>query len=217
MASALRFHAAAHASAAQMAVAAAKCGLELKAIKKDVGHGAFEEFFAKHFAGHGLSLRTAQKYMALADGLKGKALKNESGAFLKLLDAAPSTLSEKDQATLTKAVAKVTDGRALSELYQDFGIAKKPQGSGAKGGNTRKAKGEAAAPEEAAAPAPAASEIPADVDPRAWKLNQLLEEALLDGWWNDCTAAFRRTLHGNLLDAQQRVSATLRKEEGPTS
>lgn len=217
VASALRLHAAASASAAQMAIAAAKCGLELKAIKKDVGHGAFEAFFASEFATHGLSLRTAQKYMALADGLKGKALKNESGAFLKLLDAAPSTLSDKDQATLTKAVGKVTDGKALSELYQDFGIVKKPQGSGAKGGKPKAATTTPEGTSEADADAEPetdanTSKIPAGWEERAYHLNQLLEEALTDGWWNDCTEAHRRTLHGNLVDAQARVAETLKEK-----
>ncbi len=213
IASVLHLHQIVMASASQMAVAAAKAGLEFKALKKDVGHGPWEEFFAKNFAGN-ISLRTTQRYMALADGLKGKALKNDTAvSFLKLLECAPSALSEKDQATLTKAVAKATDGKALSELYQDFGIAKKPQGSGAKGGNTRKAKeaGDTSSASETPETATQESEIPADVDPRAWKLNQLLEEALLDGWWNDCPESFRKTLHGNLTDAHTRVATTLKK------
>ncbi|MCX6953374.1 MAG: hypothetical protein NTV51_14575 [Verrucomicrobia bacterium] len=214
IASVLHLHQIVMAAASQMAVAAAKAGLEFKALKKEVGHGAWEEFYAKNFAST-ITLRTAQKYMALADGLKGKALKNESaGSFLKLLECAPSALSKTEQATLTKAVAKATDGKALSDLYQDFGIVKKPQGSGAKGGNTHKDKPEATEPggdSTTADTPPTASEIPANVDPRAWKLNQLLEEALLDGWWNDCPVEFRKTLHGNLVDAGTRVGATLKK------
>ena len=53
--------------------------------------------------------------------------------------------------------------------------------------------------------------MPITEDPRAWKLNQLLEEALLDGWWHDCSDQFRRTLHGNLLDATTKVAALLKK------
>lgn len=208
VASVLHLHQIVMASASQMAVAAAKAGLEFKALKKEIGHGGWEEFYAKHFESH-VTLRTAQRYMALADGLKGKVLKNDNGeSFLRLLDAAPSALSEKDQATLTKAVAKAMDGKQLSELYQDFGIVKKPQGSGAKGGDTSKKKD---GDDETPAEPEGKSEIPADVDPRAWQLNQLLEEALLDGWWNDCPAAFRATLHGNLTDAAARVAITLKK------
>lgn len=210
VASVLHLHQIVMASASQMAVAAAKAGLEFKALKKEIGHGGWEEFYAKHFEAH-VTLRTAQKYMALADGLKGKVLKNESGgSFLKLLDSAPSALSEKEQATLTKAVAKAMDGKQLSELYQDMGIVKKPQGSGAKGGDTSSKKKDGDAGDEGDAPT-TASEIPPGVDPRAWQLNQLLEEALLDGWWNDCPAAFRATMHGNLTDATDRVAQTLKK------
>jgi len=212
VAAALKLHGDAQTSAAQMALAAVKCGLELIAIKKEVGHGNWDAFFAKHFAGHGLSDRTGRRYMALGSGIKGKVLKSATVADLKLLDSAPSSLSAKEQATLTKVVAKITDGKAMSELYQDYGIAKKPQGSGAKGGDTRRpeaAEGESTA--ETAAPEPASGGMPINEDPRAWKLNQLLEEALLDGWWHDCTDQFRRTLHGNLLDATAKVAALLKK------
>ncbi|ACB76673.1 hypothetical protein [Opitutus terrae] len=198
-------------SAAQMAAAAVIAGLELKALKKECGHGNWEEFFASALQQHGLKLRTAQNYMALADGLKSKALKTQPDAFLKLLDSAPSELSKADQQKLTKAVGKVTDGKALSELYQDFGIVKKPQGSGAKGGNTR-GKGGTDTGDDADAPAPK----PEDA---GWHeitklLNNLLVEHLEpdNHFWNQCTEARRRELHGNLVDACEAVGATLKKE-----
>lgn len=210
IAEALRLHQIVLASAAQMAVAAAKAGLEFKAIKKTLGHSNWEPFFQHHFA-KSITLRTAQRYMALADGLKGKALKNDTGvSFLPLLEQAPSKLSEKDQEKLTKAVSKMTDGATLSELYQDFGIVKKPQGAGAKGGNTRKPTETAATADEPTPAVETESKIPKGWEERAYRLNTLLVEALKDNWWNECNEEQRGELHGNLLDAQGRVAALLK-------
>lgn len=202
VAAALRYHHAAQASAAQMAIAAAKCGLELKAIKKECGHGPWVDFFENHFQEHGLSLRTAQKYMALADGLKGKALKNESGAFLALLDSPPSKLTEAESKKLTKDLGKVTDGATLSELYQDFGLVKRPQGAGAKGGKKAKANqgddGEVT-PELIAAGKVATTEA----------LVTALEEALADKPWNAADEKLRKKLHGLLEDVRSSVKEAL--------
>lgn len=205
---ALRFHQLAQASAAQMAVAAAKCGLELAALKKEIGHGGWEEFFAKHFAKHGLQLRTAQKYMALAEGLKGKALKNEARSYLPLLECAPSELKKADQEKLTKAVAKMTDGATLSELYQEMGIVKKPQGAGAKGGNTRSPLPSGASPEPAGKPSNA--EVIAEGHrTRVRDLITTLTEALADTPWNAADKGAREELHGLLVDVAAAVKKTL--------
>lgn len=138
----------------------------------------------------------------------------------ELLSTSIAEMPVAKQEAMLKAVSKVTDGKSAAELMREFGISKKEQGGAAKGGDTRKPK--AAAPaadadeskdETPATPATEAdSKIPKDVDPRAWKLNQLLEEALQDGWWNDCPEAFRKTLHGNLVDAGTRVAKTLKKD-----
>ena len=204
LASALHFHQLANASAAQMAVAAAKAGMELKAIKKDVGHGGWEEYFNLHLGKHGMNLRTAQRYMALADGLKGKALKNDSGTFLELLETAPSELKPADQEKLTKAVSKMTDGATLTELYMDMGIVKKPQGSGAKGGNTRKDKDEA----DETGPK-TAEELAAEKSMATVLLINLLKEALLDKPFNAATKKQRTELQGLLIDVTAAVKETL--------
>lgn len=135
----------------------------------------------------------------------------------ELLSTSIADLPVKRQEDMLRAVAKVTDGKTSAEIMRDFGIGKKEQGSAAKGGNTRKPAKEAAGDEEGSgesttsASEASESKIPAGVDPSAWKLNQFLEEALLDNCWNDCTEAFRRTLHGNLVDATARLAATLKK------
>lgn len=203
LAEVLRLHNIVMTSAAQMAVAAAMAGLEFKALKKEVGHGGWQDFFEAHFAKHGLSIRTAQNYMGLADGLKTKALKNESGlSFLALLDTAPSELKKADQVKLTKAVAKAADGAALFDLYQEMGIAKKPQGSGAKGGNKHK---NDAPPKEIATAELMAEK--ARLDTQA--LITALEEALLDKPFHSASAADRKKLQGLLIDVSAALKETL--------
>lgn len=208
----LHQHAIIAGAAAQMAVTAALAGLELKALKKECGHGNWEEFFAKHIERHGLKLRTAQNYMALADGLKGKALKNASDSFLPLLEKPPSELNKADQAKLTKAVAKVADGATLSQLYQDLGIVKKPQGSGAKGGNTRgkDAAGEEAEPSEAGSTGSEVDTAAALAGDQTKRLINLIDEALRDRPFNAATKAERTKLHGLLVDLTAAVKETLK-------
>lgn len=143
----------------------------------------------------------------------------------ELLTTSISDLSPKRQEEILTAVKKVTDGKTSAEIMRDFGISKKEQGGAAKGGKTVKAlpaPASATAASEAAdndtsaaTPAAPVSKIPKGWEERAYRLNVLVEEALKDGWWNDCTEAARETLHGNLLDATAKVAATLKK--GPKS
>lgn len=199
VATVVQYHQMAGNAAAQMAVAAAICGMELKAIKKELGHGLWDEWFAANLEGEGLSLRTAQRYMALADGIKDKALKNDTVSFLSLLDAAPSKLSDTQRERLSKSVAKATDGATLAELYQVHGIVKKPQGGGSKGGGGgRKPKTEENA------------EVLAEG--RRQQTEQLIKsltEALTDSIWNAATKENRKKLHGLLVDAAAQVKETL--------
>jgi|GEM_PF-5026903 len=204
VAAALHLHATATGAASQMAVAAAKCGLELKAIKKELGTGNWVPWFEAHLEKAGLTLRTGQRYMALADGLKGKALRNDNVSFLALLDSAPSKLSQAEQKTLTKEVSKITDGKALSELYQDFGISKKPQGAGAKGGKAKEKDDDTSESTEDAGEVAAAGN-----EAQTQQLIDLLTEGLADKWWNVCNTATRKKLHGLLVDVQAAVKETL--------
>ena len=71
-------------AAAQMCVGAVLCGMELQRMKKQAGHGNWEEAFEDYFKGkewEGFTLRTAQNYMRAADGVKTRALKNETVSF----------------------------------------------------------------------------------------------------------------------------------------
>lgn len=205
VANALAHHHAATASAAQMAVSAALCGLELKAIKKEIGHGGWGNFFDTHFAGHGLSERTGRNYIALAEGLKSKTLKSATVADLKLLEAAPSTLSAAQQQTLAKHVGRLTDGATLTELYQDYGIVKRPQGHGAKGGDTSQHRTAKPTPEEQAELAQAEAKV------NTAALCDLLADALKEPgrYWNLCDTATKKKLHGLLEDARVAVKGVL--------
>lgn len=126
-----RYHRAAKNSAAQMAVYAVLAGLELAQIKKALPHGEFLPFVEATFD---FSIRAAQRYASLAEGIKNKALKNDTVSYLPLLDCAPSELSPAKAEQLSKLIHKASDGSTISQLYQEFGIAKAPQGSGTKGG-----------------------------------------------------------------------------------
>lgn len=105
-------------------------GLQLAAEKKKLKHGQWESW-VEHNCDY--DIRTAQKYMGLGDGVKGRALKNESRSFFKLLESSPADLSPDQQEKLFGAVQKLTDGETVADLYRGFGIVKSLAGSGLKG------------------------------------------------------------------------------------
>lgn len=117
------YHRSAQAAAAQAAHFAVLCGLELARLKVELSHvtnwqqwvGANCEF----------SYETGQRYIRVAEGIKGKALKSaQSAEAIALLETAPSKLDSKGRATLVQTVGKVTEGDTLRQLYLDFGIIK---------------------------------------------------------------------------------------------
>lgn len=105
-------------------------GLQLEAEKKDAGHGNWDSWVKKNCD---YDIRTAQRYMALAEGVKGRALKNDSVSFFKLLESTPSELTPAQQEKLLAAVNKLTDGETLASIYEGFGILKLKAGAGLKG------------------------------------------------------------------------------------
>lgn len=82
----------------------------------------------------GISDDTARNWMAMADKLKSKwkklPIKDRLSA---LMTVAPSQWQETDAKLISDAVHKATDGRTQLEFMWELGIAKKPQGSGARG------------------------------------------------------------------------------------
>jgi hypothetical protein len=94
----------------------------------------------------------------------------------------------------------------------DWGLAKLPQGSGAKGGNTR-GKGVDDPKPDADGNLPP---HPNTAEARGWHgitdhLNNLLIEHLdpRNNYWYQCSEENRRELHGNLLDAARVVGESL--------
>ena len=103
--------------------------------KKKVGHGGWDLWVAENCE---FNLRTAQRYIALAIGVKNKALQHnikDTSELIPLLRTPVDELSPKNQEHLLYLVHKLTDGQTVQQLYMDFGITKAPQGSGAKGGH----------------------------------------------------------------------------------
>lgn len=158
----------------------------------------------------GVSPDTAARWVEMAHAAK-KRLSSGDLTLGAILEKHPGTLTSAEQELLKTAVHKISDGRTQLEFLLECGVTKAPQGSGARGGNTRPAAlaNAAAANEAGTEGAPAAE--PADAwEPRAKHLNDLCVEALGDQWWNECGEAERRRLHGNLLDAVNAISATLK-------
>lgn len=111
----------------------------------------------------------------------------------ELLDTPMRDMPELKQKQLLAAVQKVTDGQTAQQLMWDWGMAKKPQGSAARGG-VRTPKGDA---EPKLGPAEAAAEL---ARKQTDDLIALLDEALLDKPFHAATKAQREKLHGLLVD-----------------
>ena len=151
----------------------------------------------------GVSETTAWRWMEMAKVAR-KRLEKDGTDLAALLAQPPSALTEGEREALKRAVHKITDGQTQSELMLEWGITKKPQGSGATGGARQSsaddADGEPAAPDDG-------------WHPIAKQLNTLLLEHLDEAnqYWFQCSEAKRRELLGNLRDAATRIAATLKE------
>ncbi len=118
------------------------CGMELNALKKEVGHGNWMQFFEEKLERPKFSLRTADVYMKVGDECKSRLLKNwtkssnsQNSANLDFLSTSPTALLPAQLEQLTTEIQKITDGRTMQELMLDLGIIKAPHGSGLHGGD----------------------------------------------------------------------------------
>jgi hypothetical protein len=141
------FHRCAQTAAAQATAYAILCGLELQRTRAEIaapgkrsdlrhpGGGGWQDWVAENC---NFSLTTAKKYMAVAEGVKGRlAQSNLSKSLAAIIDTAPSALGEDQRQSLIQSVAKVTHGDSLRDLYMDFGITKaNPHQNLRKGGAT---------------------------------------------------------------------------------
>lgn len=128
------YHRCAQTAAAQATGYAILCGLELQRIKAEVSKpgkrsdlqtalsGGWEKWVEENCD---FSSKTALRYIAVADGIKGRlAQVGMAGKLSNLVDVAPSSLDQTQRETLLKSVSRVSKGQSLQQLYMDFGIIK---------------------------------------------------------------------------------------------
>lgn len=142
-----QYHRCAQAAAGMATGYAILCGLELQKIRSEVAKpgkrsdlttalsGGWESWVEENCE---FSIKTAQRYMAVAEGIKGRLLQTELSKSLAIMcNVAPSALTDGNRAKLLKSVSKVTEGQTLQQLYMDFGITKAdPRANLKKGGAT---------------------------------------------------------------------------------
>lgn len=158
----------------------------------------------------GISPDTASRWMEMGKAAK-KRLSNGDLDLGAILEKNPGSLTPAEQELLKKAVHKISDGRTQLEFMLECGVTKAPQGSAAKGGDTR-----AAAAANAAEPAEPNPDLPEAQgwDLQAHSLNNILLSGIQQGWWRECTEAKLKELHGNLLDLTSQVSDALKGRAG---
>jgi hypothetical protein len=142
------YHRCAQTAAAQAAQYAVLCGLELQKVRDQLAkpgkrndnlpealRGGWESWVK---ANCDFSPDSARNYMRVAEGIKGKALREcSTPEAIALLDLAPSAMPKAQRENLLKSVSKLTDGQTLQQLYMDFGITKAdPRANLRKGGAT---------------------------------------------------------------------------------
>jgi hypothetical protein len=120
------FHHMANNSASQAVLFAAKCGAELNRAKEICEHGQFGKWLANNIKE--ISNRTIYKYMDLAEMLEKKMIKFAPDANLQSFDLLalpdPRDIKSFSKCGVSEMVQKVTDGKSLSRLYEEFGIIK---------------------------------------------------------------------------------------------
>lgn len=141
------YHRCAQTAAAQATGYAILCGLELARIRSEISRPGKRSDLATHVSSGWekwveenceFNIRTAQRYMAVAEGVKGRIAQATASRHLtNILDLAPSALAGAQREQLLKTVSKVTEGATLTQLYLDFGITKaNPRDNLRKGGAT---------------------------------------------------------------------------------
>jgi len=129
-----KFHGSAKHHGEEMVIFAVLAGMELlelqkKLMEREPGF-AWLVYLSNHEDDLGCGIRTAQKYMRLAEAVKSEILKGGHGsAVISLLDKAPSTMSDAQAEKLKAVMAKSINGESLSETYVKMGVISKPHAS----------------------------------------------------------------------------------------
>jgi hypothetical protein len=186
-------------------------GFELIALKKDSGvqrggdrrsnpkdSGLKWEDLVKSELGIGDD--TARTWMKMAEAIRPR-LKKLGGSFeaLPMLELPPAQWNDEQRATLATVVKKATDGKTQLDFLTELGLAKKPQGSGVKGG---------AKPANPATPATVTTDDPKQAALDIWTptIKQLAHEGLEEKSWVDLPDTgeiSRATLKGIIVDLQR--------------
>ncbi len=146
-----QYHRCAQAAAGMATGYAILCGLELQKVRSEVSKpgkrsdlpnasgGGWESWVQSNCE---FSAETARKYIAVAEGIKGRLLQTELSKSLAIMcNVAPSALTDGNRAKLLKSVSKVTEGQTLQQLYMDFGITKADPRANLKRGGATHTKG----------------------------------------------------------------------------
>jgi hypothetical protein len=107
-----------------------RCGLELLALKKEVGHGKFLKFFEQNLSRQRFQIRHAQNYMAVAQAVKAKIAGQEGGMALLLNGEESGDGGEAQFTAIRETLADMTDARSWQQLWMDFGLMRSPQQRG---------------------------------------------------------------------------------------
>lgn len=97
-------------------------GMELLALKNDLGHGQFIETFTEKIERPRFGYRTAARFMKVAEVLR---VKLATGSSIKLGEAlsmalAPSAMSDSERKELLKRVGDAAQGKTMQQLMLDF-------------------------------------------------------------------------------------------------
>jgi hypothetical protein len=97
-------------------------GMELLALKNELGHGQFTSTFAEKIERPRFGYRTAARFMKVAEVIR---VKLASGSSMKLGEAlamalAPSAMTDAERKELLKRVGDATQGKTMQQLMLDF-------------------------------------------------------------------------------------------------
>jgi hypothetical protein len=122
----------------QHATGAVLIGLELLALKDQLGHGEFKDVFEKQIERPRFSIRSAQRYMSDANRIRRKLIKGDAVSLAGILNISPSALPMAQQAKLQAIIADAVGNRSLSGLRGALGNDKPKQIADGKGPATGK-------------------------------------------------------------------------------
>jgi len=105
-------------SLATFAVAVVESGFHLVALKEEIPHGKWEEFYHENIESAGLALRTGQRYMQIAKKVQAKSVTRDAFGVKGLL----SDGSENGKGQIQQVIGDMTDATTWNQLLIDFGL-----------------------------------------------------------------------------------------------